>query len=70
MKGKFKFAVSISFEANQQEALGLVTCMRIESRNGSSRYPGYDKKNYDEITEETADTIGIQDIPIHLDSVK
>lgn len=66
IKGKFKNLNKVSFEGQKENNLGLVIRMRIDSRSG----PSYDKKDYDDLAKEIADTIGVQDIPIRLDPVK
>lgn len=66
MREKFKHIQKLTFQGQKENNLGLVIRMRIESPSG----PSYDKKHYDEVAKEIADTIGVQDIPIRLDPVK
>ena len=66
IKGKFKNFSTIFFEGQKENNLGLVIRMRINSFSG----PSYEKKDYDDLAKEIADTIGVQDIPIRLDPVK
>jgi hypothetical protein len=65
MKEKFKHIQKLNFQGQRENNLGLVIRMRIESPSG----PSYDKKNYDDVAKEIADTIGVQDIPIRLDPI-
>jgi hypothetical protein len=66
MKGKYQHITKLSFEGKKEPDLGLVVRMRIDSPTG----PSYEKKNYDDIAKEIADTVGVQDIPIRLDPIK
>jgi hypothetical protein len=66
MKEKFKHIQKLTFQGQKENNLGLAIRMRIESYSG----PSYDKKHYDDVAKEIADTIGVQDIPIRLDPIK
>jgi hypothetical protein len=66
MKGKYQHINKLILEGNKDNDLGLVVRFRIESSTG----PSYEKKQYDDIAKEIADTIGVQDIPIRLAPVK
>jgi hypothetical protein len=66
MKEKFKHIQKLTFQGQKENNLGLVIRMRIDSPSG----PSYEKKHYDDVAKEIADTIGVIDIPIRLDPVK
>lgn len=58
--------MSVQFEGQVEKNIGLVVRMRI-SRAG---IPSYEKIDYDALTKEISDTIGVQDIPIKIDVKK